>query len=348
MRQTIHRHESIGSRFAFDILYTNVIGEMALGPETIPWLRRSILGNQLWQYVAFFGYVIAAVLLSKLADVLVRRGFKPSGRNDATALAEQLFTVLRGPLKLAVFILLLHLGVKPMKKPDWVQAYLDHGFGILIAVVVTYALMRIVDFCFAGAREKLQQRDRHGQHPTLLLLERAARIFLIGIAIVVTADNNGIKVGGVLASLGLTGLAVALAAQRTLSNLLGSIVILADSPFFLGDRVKIDAAPVVGYVVTTLTWFGGRRSFQTRPPGSSRLRQRSDAHARLAFSARCPNIPAVAHLSDLCRQGRHRPEHDFQIQPQGLLSIVLQVEVNHLIERGQILSRNLPQAGKAR
>jgi len=72
-----------------------------------------------------------------------------------------------------------------------------------------------------------------------VLIRRAVKIFVIVTAVLVTADNNDIKVGGLLASLGLTGLAVALAAQETLSNLLGSIVILADRPFFLGDRVKI-------------------------------------------------------------------------------------------------------------
>jgi MscS family membrane protein len=197
-------------------------------------LHWEVLGNDVWQYLVLFVYIGAAVFVSKLADLLMRRRVKSSAH------AERLLKMLRTPLKLAVFIFLLHLGVKPMNKPAWMQDYLSHGFGLLIAVTITYAVIRAVDFGFIIARERLQQHDQHGQHPILLLLERTARIFVIAVAILVTADNNGIKVGGVLASLGLTGLAVALAAQETLSNLLGSIVILADTPFFLGDRVKID------------------------------------------------------------------------------------------------------------
>src|SRR5579863_3110192 len=218
---------------------TNVTEEITLRLDKLPWLHWSVLGNQVWQYLVFLGYVVAAVFLSKLTDVLVCRGLKSASHNDRIAVAERLLSVLRTPLKLTVFIFLLHVGIKPMSKPAWMQDYLSQGFGILIAIAVTYALVRIVDLGFAIIRERLQERDRHSQHPILLLLERAARIFIIGVAILVTADNNGIRVGGVLASLGLTGLAVALAAQETLSNLLGSIVILADSPFFLGDRVKI-------------------------------------------------------------------------------------------------------------
>jgi MscS family membrane protein len=220
---------------------TNVTRQLAFGPAGLPWLQWEILGNQIWQYLIFLGYVLAAVFISKLMDLLLRRALKTSGQIVKSRDAERLLGLLRTPLKLAVFIFLLHVGVRPMNKPVWLQGYLDHGFGMLIAVSVTYAAIRTVDFGFELTREHLRRHARRTQDPILLLLERAARIFVIGVAILVTADNNGIKVGGVLASLGLTGLAVALAAQETLSNFLGSIVILADSPFFVGDRVKIDA-----------------------------------------------------------------------------------------------------------
>jgi len=220
---------------------TNVTQQLAFGPAGLPWLQWEILGNQIWQYLIFLGYVVAAVFISKLMDLLLRRALKTSGQIVKSGAAERLLELLRTPLKLAVFIFLLHIGVRPMNKPVWLQEYLDHGFGILIAIAVTYAAVRAVDFGFEIARDHLRNHARRIQDPILLLLERAARIFVIGVAILVTADNNGIKVGGVLASLGLTGLAVALAAQETLSNFLGSIVILTDSPFFVGDRVKIDA-----------------------------------------------------------------------------------------------------------
>src|SRR5260221_14015763 len=220
---------------------TNRAWQITSGLESPPWLQWEFLGNQLWQYLIFLGYVAAAVFISKLMDIFLRRASKTSSQNFNSGMIERLLRLLRTPLKFAVFIFLLHLGVRPMNKPVWLQEYLDHGFGILIAMAVTYAAVRTVDFGFEITREHLRTHAGRAQDPILLLLERGARILVIGVAILVTADNNGIKVGGVLASLGLTGLAVALAAQETLSNFLGSIVILTDSPFFVGDRVKIDA-----------------------------------------------------------------------------------------------------------
>jgi MscS family membrane protein len=220
---------------------TNATNQVANVPMDLSWLYWELWGNQVWHYLVFFGYVIAAVFLSKLADVLMSRRLKKFGQNQKAAIADRLLRLWRGPLKLTVFIILLHIGLKPMNKPAWMQEYLDHGFGILVAIAVTYALVKAVDLGFEVACDRFQQRDPYSNHQILHLLATAARIFVIATAVLVTAENNGIKVGGVLASLGLTGLAVALAAQETLSNLLGSIVILADRPLFLGDRVRIDA-----------------------------------------------------------------------------------------------------------
>jgi MscS family membrane protein len=219
---------------------TNTVN-LAFGLNDIPWLQEEVWGNQLWQYLVFLLYVVAAVFLSKLADVLMARYFRALAQKTSSEWDDKLIELLRGPLKLTVFIILMHLGIRPMNKPDWVQDYLRHAFGILVAVVITYAMVKLVDFGFEMATGKVKRSNPRVEEQILVLLRKAVKIFVIATAILVTASNNGIQVGGALASLGVTGLAVALAAQETLSNFLGSIVILADRPFLLGDRVKIGA-----------------------------------------------------------------------------------------------------------
>ena len=57
----------------------------------------------------------------------------------------------------------------------------------------------------------------------------------------VTSQNLGMNVTGLLASLSIGGLAVGLAAQDTLSNLFGAVAIFADKPFRVGDRILLDS-----------------------------------------------------------------------------------------------------------
>lgn len=239
---------------------TNAVEHVtSFGLSNLPWLQQEFWGNQLWQYMALLIYCVLAVFLSKLADVLMSKHFKEAARRTKTELDDKLVELLRGPLKLTVFLILLHLGVRLMNKPAWMQAYLNHAFGIIVAISITYALFKLVDAGFEITRARVQRSDPRAQDQILILIRKAVKVFVLVTAVIVTADNNGIQISGVLASLGITGLAVALAAQETLSNLLGSIVILADRPFFLGDRVQIGAD-------TGVVEFIGIRSTRLRTP----------------------------------------------------------------------------------
>lgn len=71
------------------------------------------------------------------------------------------------------------------------------------------------------------------------LLSRTARILVIVLGILMILQNVGVNVVSILAGLGLGGLALALAAQDTAANLFGSITILFDRPFQIGDLVKV-------------------------------------------------------------------------------------------------------------
>ena len=64
--------------------------------------------------------------------------------------------------------------------------------------------------------------------------------FIVAIAILVTgADRIGLPAYSVLAGLGVGGLAVALAAQQTIANLIGSLIIMIERPFSVGDSIKL-------------------------------------------------------------------------------------------------------------
>ena len=84
--------------------------------------------------------------------------------------------------------------------------------------------------------EKLKQNSIHSQLIRLILrlLNLAVAIFIV----VHGADRIGLPSYSVVASLGIGGLAVALAAQQTMANLIGSIIIMLEKPFTIGDTVK--------------------------------------------------------------------------------------------------------------
>ena len=67
---------------------------------------------------------------------------------------------------------------------------------------------------------------------------KTLKIFLIITGVLVVAQNMGYSISGLIASLGIGGIAVAMAAKDTISNIFGSIMILIDRPFSIGDWIK--------------------------------------------------------------------------------------------------------------
>ena len=82
---------------------------------------------------------------------------------------------------------------------------------------------------------------RVGFHETLIrmLVDNVYRFSLMGLAIVMAADQMGINVAAALAGLGIVGIAVGFAAQDSLANVISGFVIFLDKPFQVGDVVRV-------------------------------------------------------------------------------------------------------------
>ncbi|HSJ95602.1 MAG TPA: mechanosensitive ion channel family protein, partial [Myxococcota bacterium] len=104
-----------------------------------------------------------------------------------------------------------------------------------VVVIVTWMLFRLVD----AAEHALEQRTRTRGQPSaralLVMGRRTAKALLVAIAFLATLQNFGVNVTGLLAGLGVGGLAVALAAQKSLENLFGGVTLIGDQPVRVGD-----------------------------------------------------------------------------------------------------------------
>ncbi len=72
------------------------------------------------------------------------------------------------------------------------------------------------------------------------LLSKTSRVIIVSLAILTTIQGLGVNVFSLLAGLGVGGLAIALAAKDTAANFFGSLMILFDQPFKVGDWIKMD------------------------------------------------------------------------------------------------------------
>ena len=120
---------------------------------------------------------------------------------------------------------------------------LMHGLAVIILIVsLIWLLSRLVDFIAIVLRRKVRKDGGPRDNQIIVFIRDFLKAILgiIGILMILDAAFK-VNVSNILASLGLAGAAIALAAKESIENLIASFVIFFDKPFKAGDFLKVNA-----------------------------------------------------------------------------------------------------------
>jgi len=207
------------------------------------------LDNALWQWGALFGVLLGAMIIGKVvAALLVRRANRLSEVQGWVLLELTLRSAFR-PLMLLIFAgglaiseNFMTLGV--VESDGRVIIDLASAWSTAVAVIaslgVGWLIYRSVDVVELLLRRWTARTDTMLDDQLVPLIRKTLRVFIVIIAALFIAKNAfKADVGAMIAGLGIGGLAFALAAKDTIANVFGSVMILIDRPFRLGDRIKV-------------------------------------------------------------------------------------------------------------
>lgn len=107
-------------------------------------------------------------------------------------------------------------------------------------VALAWLVSRIIDGIAETVKSKLRDRNKIQSLAGVLLARRVAKAFVFFIALLGILDAIGFDVTTGLAALGIGGLILALGAQKTVENFIGSVTLVADRPFSVGDFCRFD------------------------------------------------------------------------------------------------------------
>ncbi|WP_350656232.1 mechanosensitive ion channel domain-containing protein [Psychrobacter sp. S1-30-MNA-CIBAN-0213] len=105
-------------------------------------------------------------------------------------------------------------------------------------LAITWLLLRVIDAIFTRAVNLSYKKNYTERVSILGLLRKVVKALLLIFAVIVIFGNLGFDLTTGIAALGVGGLALALGAQKTIENLVGSVVVVADSPVRIGDYCK--------------------------------------------------------------------------------------------------------------
>jgi small-conductance mechanosensitive channel len=131
-----------------------------------------------------------------------------------------------------------------------VKYLLDMVFATLYVLVAYLAARKVVDAGFKWYIQRFTgEREQSQIDSLMLIIRRIAGAVLILIALIILFDRYGINIIALTTVLGIGGLAISLAAQDTVRDVISGFIIMLDQPFRIGDRIEIESLDTWGDVV---------------------------------------------------------------------------------------------------
>ena len=196
-------------------------------------------GLQYWQWLGLALALLLGVLLRRIASAvmppIVRRALST---RDAAILP---VTVRKGLRPTFTFVMLATwwIGLQVLDLGTTVTARASWTLRILLTIGAVHAAYRMIDLLAAHAAARAAKTSSRLDDVLVPLLQKTLKVVVVVIGAIIVAKAFGFQVGPLLAGLGVGGLAFGLAAQDTLKNFFGSVNVVLDRPFQVGDWVRI-------------------------------------------------------------------------------------------------------------
>jgi MscS family membrane protein len=209
----------------------------------VNWLHHFFptIDDGLFHWMACGILFIAAILLRHIITNVIFFYLKKLAAKTETTLDDKLFPALEGPTAALVMVLGIFAALTVLQLSEQVDRLVNNGATIAALGVVVWGFIRAGGAILNHLEEIAHQR-RMTVATFMPLIKKTLFVVAVILGAIIIADSLGAKVGALLASLGIGGLAFALAAQDTIANMFGSLVVVMDQPFKVGDAVKIGAS----------------------------------------------------------------------------------------------------------
>lgn len=215
-----------------------------------------LLEIALWQWIALLCLVPASLLLAwtlVIPGLWLLRVLSTRGR---LTLALRIAEAAAGPIRLLVAVGLFHASRRALGLAVAVQPAFATVEAVVLVVGGTWLILRVIDV----GGEKIRQGMAESHAATIAvadLSQRALKVLVLLLGFFSLLEAMGVHVTALIAGLGVGGIALALAAQKTVEHLFGGASLVADQPVKVGDFCRF------GNQVGTVEWIG-LRSTQVR------------------------------------------------------------------------------------
>jgi MscS family membrane protein len=201
-------------------------------------VKTRLIGTPVWAWIALIGLALILSLLSRLLSRIVLAIIVRVSKRVATPLHTARLEAFVGPLRLLLAVAVFR-GLMELPDPAaLLRDYLLRLLALAFALGSAALAMRIADLLSDHLLTRLNAKERALSYSVLPLGVRFVKICIFCMALLFILADWGYNTNAILAGVGVGGLAVALAAQKTLENLFGGISLITDRPVLVGETCR--------------------------------------------------------------------------------------------------------------
>ncbi len=201
-----------------------------IGEVLVDWVPPfKFLGFESWQWVGLVGLLIAGYLVAMvptgIASWLIRRRNKP--------MSERLALFVRSPVRILLTVILVRQFIYVLSPTIEARAILQGQ--TLPLIVIAWVVMRLINILRDHFIELWTSRGATAGPVLLRPAANALKGLVIIILVLVWLENLGFNATTIVAGLGVGGIAIALAAQKSIENMIGAVMLYSSQPVRIGD-----------------------------------------------------------------------------------------------------------------
>ncbi len=204
------------------------------------WTSEELLMFTKGQWLGFLAIFVVAILALSLIRFLTTLYIRDLVKKESLDFKEKDQYKSTLSFGLLAFSLVCMAGVKTMELDTETYDVLVRAFYILIALSSVWSSVKIVDIISMHFAKIAKDTANKFDDVLVPMLSKTAKVLVVAFGTILVAHSLTFDIGSILAGLGIGGVAVALAAKDTISNLFGSVTVIMDRPFLIGDYVILD------------------------------------------------------------------------------------------------------------
>jgi MscS family membrane protein len=201
-------------------------------------VQQRFLGVALWRWLGLLLLLPLAALLASMVSWTVLRIACSLSRRTMTFRDNLLVGLLHGPMRLFLAVLCFHAGLAFLQLPFLLRQEIRFLELVSGVVAITWFALRMIDVAAAEARATLMRHRGAAAISMIPMGRRIVKVLALTIAVLAVLGNAGMDIKAILTGLGIGGLALALAAQKTLENVFAGVALVLDQPVRVGDFCK--------------------------------------------------------------------------------------------------------------